>query len=137
MLLVKFTPEKEAVRSGDAPPKPTAAPLRKSCLIWNLSSFVRRELTSAVKCSSRFPWYLPPTIVKGTTGPATVVEQKLGLWTAVTGVAKAELAAGTPPEEVPDRIVAQGLLADQIIGYDPEKMRILMQRMTSLALTGE
>jgi hypothetical protein len=86
-------------------------------------------------------WFDPvtnrPTIVKGTTGPATVVEQRLGLWTAITEAAKAELAAGTPPEEVPDRIVEQGLLTDQISGYDPEKMRILMQRMTSLALTGE
>ncbi len=86
-------------------------------------------------------WFDPvtnrPTIVKGTTGPATVVEQRLGLWTAITEAAKAELAAGTPPEEVPDRIVEQGLLADQISGYDPEKMRILMRRMTSLALTGE
>jgi hypothetical protein len=78
-----------------------------------------------------------PMIVKATTGPATVVEQKLGLWMGVTEVARAELAAGTPPDEVPDRIVEQGILADKISGYDPEKMRILMQRMTSLALTGE
>jgi glyoxylase-like metal-dependent hydrolase (beta-lactamase superfamily II) len=78
-----------------------------------------------------------PMIVKATTGPATVVEQKLGLWMAVTEVARAELAAGTAPEDVPDRIIEKGLLADKISGYDPKKMRILMQRMTSLALTGE
>ena len=78
-----------------------------------------------------------PMIVKGTTGPATVVEQKLGLWTAVTSAARDELAAGTPPGEVPDRIVEKGLLKDKISGYDPEKMRILMQRMTALAITGE
>ena len=78
-----------------------------------------------------------PTIVKGTTGPAAVVQQRLEFWTAITAAAAAELAAGTPPDEVPDRIVEQGLLADQISGYDPKKMRILMRRMTSLALTGE
>jgi glyoxylase-like metal-dependent hydrolase (beta-lactamase superfamily II) len=78
-----------------------------------------------------------PTIVKGTTGPASVVRQRLEFWTAITGAAAAELAAGTPPGEVPDRIVEQALLADKISGYDPEKMRILMQRMTSLAITGE
>lgn len=78
-----------------------------------------------------------PTIVKGTTGPATVVKQRLEFWTAIIAVAEAELAAGTPPDEVPDRIVEKGLLADRILGYDPEKMRILMRRMTSLALTGE
>jgi len=78
-----------------------------------------------------------PTIVKGTTGPATVVTERLEFWTAIIDAARAELAAGTAPEEVPDRIVEKGLLADKIIGYDPKKMRILMRRMTSLALTGE
>lgn len=78
-----------------------------------------------------------PTIVKGTTGPATVVTQRLEFWTAIIDAARAELAAGTAPEDVPDRIVEKGLLADKIGGYDPKKMRILMRRMTSLALTGE
>jgi glyoxylase-like metal-dependent hydrolase (beta-lactamase superfamily II) len=78
-----------------------------------------------------------PTIVKGTTGPSTVVKQRLELWTAITELPKAELAAGTPPEQIPDVIVEKGLLADKISGYDPEKMRILMRRMTRLALTGE
>jgi glyoxylase-like metal-dependent hydrolase (beta-lactamase superfamily II) len=78
-----------------------------------------------------------PTIVKGTTGPATIIDEKLAFWTAITQLAKAELAAGTPAEDVPDVIVEKGLLADKISGYDPEKMRILMRRMTSLAVTGE
>jgi hypothetical protein len=78
-----------------------------------------------------------PTIIKGTTGPATVVKQRLEFWTAITALPKAELAAGTPPDQIPDVIVEKGLLADKIAGYDPEKMRILMRRMTSLALTGE
>jgi glyoxylase-like metal-dependent hydrolase (beta-lactamase superfamily II) len=78
-----------------------------------------------------------PTIIKGTSGPATVVKQRLDFWTAITEAPKVELAAGTPPEKIPDVIVEKGLLADQIAGYDPEKMRILMRRMTSLALTGE
>ncbi len=78
-----------------------------------------------------------PMMVKGTTGPATVVRERLEFWTAIIEAARAELAAGTAPEDVPDRIVEKGVLADQIIGYDPAKMRILMQRMTSLALTGE
>ena len=78
-----------------------------------------------------------PTIVKGTTGPSTVVKEKLELWTAVIELPKAELAAGTLPEDIPDMIVEKGLLADKISGYDPEKMRILMRRMTSLAVTGE
>ena len=78
-----------------------------------------------------------PMIVKGTTGPATIVEQKFGLWKAVTSAARDELALGTAPEDVPDRIVEKGLLKDKISGYDPEKMRILMQRMTALAITGE
>jgi glyoxylase-like metal-dependent hydrolase (beta-lactamase superfamily II) len=78
-----------------------------------------------------------PMIVKGTTGPATVVKQKLEFWTAIIETAKAELAAGTSPEDVPDIVVEKGLLADRISGYDPEKMRILMRRMTSLAITGE
>ena len=78
-----------------------------------------------------------PILAKGTTGSASVVADKLGLWTAVIAVAKAELAAGTPPEDVPDVIVEKRLLADKINGYDPDKMRILMRRMVSLALTGE
>jgi glyoxylase-like metal-dependent hydrolase (beta-lactamase superfamily II) len=78
-----------------------------------------------------------PTILKGTTGPATVVKQRLEFWTAITQAARDELAAGTPPEDIPDKIVADARLTDKISGYDPAKMRILMQRMTSLALTGE
>lgn len=78
-----------------------------------------------------------PTIVKGTMGPATVVQQRLDYWTALTEAPLRELAKGTPPEEIPDKIVESGYLSDKIVGYDPEKMRILMQRMTSLAITGE
>ena len=78
-----------------------------------------------------------PTIIKGTTGPSSVVKQRLEFWTAITELAQAELAAGTPPDQIPDVVVEKGLLKDQIIGYDPAKMRILMRRMTSLALTGE
>jgi glyoxylase-like metal-dependent hydrolase (beta-lactamase superfamily II) len=78
-----------------------------------------------------------PLLTTGTTGPATVVADKLALWTAVIGVAKAELEAGTAPEDVPNVVVEKRLLADKINGYDPEKMRILMRRMVSLALTGE
>lgn len=78
-----------------------------------------------------------PILAKGTTGSARVVADKLGLWTAVIAVAKDELAAGTPPDDVPDVVVEKRLLADKINGYDPEKMRILMRRMVSLALTGE
>jgi glyoxylase-like metal-dependent hydrolase (beta-lactamase superfamily II) len=78
-----------------------------------------------------------PMIVKGTTGPSTVVKQRLEFWAAITGIARDELAAGTPAEDIPDKIVAEGQLIDKIGGYDPEKMRILMKRMTNLALTGE
>ncbi|MDJ0926055.1 MAG: MBL fold metallo-hydrolase [Gammaproteobacteria bacterium] len=78
-----------------------------------------------------------PTIVKATSAPATIVRDRLAFWTAIIELPRAELAAGTPPEEVPDRIVEKGLLADRISGYDPKKMHILMRRLTSLAITGE
>jgi hypothetical protein len=48
-----------------------------------------------------------------------------------------ELAAGTPAGEVPDRIVEKGLLKDQISGYEPDQMRILVRRITSYVQTGE
>ncbi|MEC9376027.1 MAG: MBL fold metallo-hydrolase [Pseudomonadota bacterium] len=77
------------------------------------------------------------TIMKGTTGPATVVKERLEFWTAITKLASEELAAGTPPEKIPEKIVSEKKLNDKISGYDPEKMRVLMKRMTNLAVTGE
>jgi len=78
-----------------------------------------------------------PTIIRGTLGPATVVAERRAFWQALIDAARAELAAGTPPSEVPARVVEKGLLADQIQGYDPGKMLVLMQRMTSYVQTGE
>ena len=116
--------------------------------IWNMESFFTRlqnlveergiETVIGGHMAGTFdPETGRPTLMKGTTGSASVVAEKFALWMALIEVAEAELAAGTPPEDVPDVVVEKQLLADQINGYDPEKMRILMQRMVNLALTGE
>ncbi len=76
-------------------------------------------------------------IMPATTGPATVVAERRAFWEALIDGVRAELAAGTPPEAVPDRLVEQGFLADRIVGYRPELMRILLSRITSYAITGE
>ena len=76
-------------------------------------------------------------IIPGTLGPASVIAERLAFWSALIEIVTAELAAGTAPEQVPDRLVAQGALTDQISGYDPVKMRVLLQRITSYAVTGE
>ncbi len=70
-------------------------------------------------------------------GPATVVGERRDFWQSVIDAVKAEMAAGTPASQVPDRIVEQGVLKDQISGYDPDQMRILARRITSYIQTGE
>ena len=77
------------------------------------------------------------TIVPGLMGPSTVVAERLAFWQSVIDAVKAELAAGTPPAEVPDRLVEKQVLADRILGYEPDKMRIFLRRITSYTQTGE
>ena len=78
-----------------------------------------------------------PTIVRGTMGPATVVAERRAFWNSVIEATKVEISAGTPPEEIPDKLVREGMFADQIAGYDPDKMRIFAQRITTYVQTGE
>ncbi len=78
-----------------------------------------------------------PIMVRGTMGSASVVAERRAFWNSIIEATKAEIAAGTPPAEVPDKLVAEGAFADQIVGYDPDKMRILLQRVTTHAQTGE
>jgi len=78
-----------------------------------------------------------PEIMPATTGPVAVVAQRQAFWQTMIDGVRAELAAGTPPAEVPDTLVAQGFLADRVVGYQPQQMRILLTRITSYALTGE
>jgi hypothetical protein len=70
-------------------------------------------------------------------GPSTVVAERRALWDSVIDAVRRELAAGTPPAEVPDSLVAKRALADRITGYDPDQMRILLSRITRYAQTGE
>lgn len=76
-------------------------------------------------------------IIRGTTGSSTVVSERLAFWASLIDVVRAELSRGTPPGEVPGKLVERRELADQIAGYEPEKMRVLLQRITSYAVTGE
>ncbi len=78
-----------------------------------------------------------PIMVRGTMGSASVVAERRAFWNSIIEATKAEIAAGTPPAEVPDKLIAEGAFADQIVGYDPDKMRILLQRVTTYAQTGE
>ncbi|MFW2405241.1 MAG: MBL fold metallo-hydrolase, partial [Gammaproteobacteria bacterium] len=76
-------------------------------------------------------------IVRGTTGPASVVAETRDFWKAGIDAVQAELAAGTPPENVPDALVEKGALSDRVIGYTADAARIWFQRLTSYAVTGE
>ena len=76
-------------------------------------------------------------IVRGTTGPATVVAETRDFWKAGIDAVRAKLASGTPPAEVPDALVEDGVLSDRVIGYTPAAARIWFQRLTSYAITGE
>lgn len=76
-------------------------------------------------------------IVRGTTGPATVVAETRDFWKAGIEAVRAELAAGTAPADVPGVLVERGALADRILGYEPEAALIWFQRLTSYAITGE
>ena len=78
-----------------------------------------------------------PGIIPGTQGPSTVIAERLAFWSALIDVVQAEIARGTPPDQVPDLLVEQRVLADRISGYNPAKMHVLLQRITSYAVTGE
>ncbi len=76
-------------------------------------------------------------IIPGTMGSSSVIAERLAFWSALIDVVRAELSRGTHPDDVADILVKQEVLAEQISGYTPEKMRILLQRITSYAVTGE
>jgi len=78
-----------------------------------------------------------PGIIRGTIGPASTVGERRDFWQALIDGTRAEMEAGTPIGDIPDKLVAENYLADRIIAYDAEKMRILIGRMVSYILTGE
>lgn len=78
-----------------------------------------------------------PTMVQGMTGPATIVAERRLFWKGMIDAVREELAAGIPAMAVPDVLVEKELFADRVLGYEPEKMRILLRRITSYAQTGE
>jgi hypothetical protein len=75
--------------------------------------------------------------VRATTGPVSTVTERRQFWEEIIGAARQELEAGTDPARVPDVLVERRVLADRIVGYEPEKMRVLLRRMVSYAQTGE
>ncbi len=78
-----------------------------------------------------------PTIIRGTIGPSTTVAERRDFWQALIDGTRAEMVANTPVEDIPDKLVADRYLADRIVAYDEDKMRILIQRIVSYVLTGE
>ncbi len=58
-------------------------------------------------------------------------------WQAVMDATRSELEANTPIDDIPDKLISEGFLADKVIAYDATKMRILIRRMISFAITGE
>lgn len=78
-----------------------------------------------------------PGIIRGTTGPATVIAERRDFWKASIEAVQAELATGTPASNVPGALVERGILADRITGYDSAKALIWFRRLTSYAVTGE
>lgn len=75
--------------------------------------------------------------IRATTGPAATVAERRMFWEGLIEAARQELAAGTAPSRVPEVLVERKVLADKIVGYEPEKMRVLLRRMVSYVQTGE
>jgi hypothetical protein len=75
--------------------------------------------------------------IRATTGPASTVSERRMFWDGAITAARDEIAAGTPPAQVPDVLVERKVLADEVVGYEPEKMRILFRRMVAYVVTGE
>ena len=78
-----------------------------------------------------------PTIVRGTIGPAATVAERRDFWVALIAGARAEMEAGTPADEIPDKLVADGYMRDRVNGYNADSMRILFRRMVAFLQTGE
>lgn len=76
-------------------------------------------------------------ILRGTTGPASVIAERREFWNSSIAAVRAELAAGTAAENVPAKLVEKRVLADRISGYEPDKALIWFRRLTSYAITGE
>ncbi len=75
--------------------------------------------------------------IRATTGPAFTVTERRLFWESLIEAARREITAGTPPDQVPEVLVERRLLADRIVGYDPDKMRVLLRRIVSYVETGE
>jgi glyoxylase-like metal-dependent hydrolase (beta-lactamase superfamily II) len=78
-----------------------------------------------------------PGIIKGTTGPATVIAERRDFWRMSIEAVRTELAKGTAPADVPATLVAARVLSDRIVGYEPDKAMIWFRRLTSYVVTGE
>jgi glyoxylase-like metal-dependent hydrolase (beta-lactamase superfamily II) len=76
-------------------------------------------------------------MARGTVGPAATISERREFMQAAIAAVRGELAAGTSPADVPDRLVAKKLLADRIVGYDDTKMGMLLRRMTNYVITGD
>jgi glyoxylase-like metal-dependent hydrolase (beta-lactamase superfamily II) len=75
--------------------------------------------------------------IRATTGPAHTVTERRMFWEGGITAAREAIAAGTPPAAVPDLLVERKVLADKVVGWEPEKMRIFFRRMVTYVLTGE
>jgi len=76
-------------------------------------------------------------ILRGTTGPSSVIAQRRDFWNSSLEAVRDELATGTLPADVPRVLVEKGVLSDRISGYEPDKALIWFRRLTSYAVTGE
>jgi len=72
-----------------------------------------------------------------TVGPASIVEERRMFYEESINAVRAEYDAGTPPESIPAKLVDERVLADKIIGYNPEAMKTLFARFVVYVETGE
>ena len=81
---------------------------------------------------------LPPGIMMdGTLGPPDSVTQRRMFWESTNEAVAGEIEAGTPLDQIPEKLSGQRALAELVSAYDETQAKILFTRVVQMFRTGQ
>ena len=112
--------------------------------IFNLSSFFKQaeSLAKSKNAKGVIGSHMsfenqPMNLVSGTVGPVKIIKEQRKFYELVIKEVQKALDEGISPDLIPEYLIKQNVLREQIIGFEEEKMKILYRRITNFLLTGE
>ena len=103
----------------------------------NVESLAKRKNAKGVIGSHMNFENQPMNLVSGTVGPVRIIREQRRFYELVINEVQKAIDTGIDPKTIPDYLIDKGVLKNEIIGFDEEKMRILYRRITNFLLTGE